>query len=110
MEESMSKKEVSFWSRLGNVLRGKETLDPRELSIFKLAVWSTMLVWMVSFITIALFVALSLKTYALSLFGEGALGNVMAFLWAVSWVTTVLYTLFLMAKYTNKKMRGKRSE
>lgn len=89
-----------------NLLKGREKLSHRELSLFKLAVWSALLVWMVSFITIAFFVAISLKTYALTLFGTGAMGNVMAFIWGVSWIATVFYTLVLMAKYVNRKMRG----
>lgn len=93
-------------ARMWRIITGKEKLQPSEARLFKLAIWAALVVWMVSFLTISFFVAVSLKEFAHILFGTGIMGNVMAFLWGASWITTVLYILAGMARFANRKLRG----
>lgn len=85
----------------------RRKLSPRDVGYFKLAVWAALLVWSVSFITISFFVAQSLANWGESLF-TGFWGELTGFVWAVTYVMTVFYIIYLIMRWTNKKLRGQK--
>ena len=83
----------------------RQRLNPKDVKYFKLAVWSAIMVWVVSFITISFFVSITLDHLGQELFA-GGLGFFTGKLWAVSYVMTVFYIIYLMLRWVNRKLRG----
>jgi hypothetical protein len=83
----------------------KKQLKPKDVKYFKLAVWTAIMVWVVSFITISFFVSLSLDTLGQELF-DGTLGFFTGKLWAISYTMTVFYIIYLMLRWVNRKLRS----
>jgi len=83
----------------------RQRLSKREELYFKLAVWSALITWIVSFIIIS-FVVASALDYLACLLAEGLLGHIIGFLWATSYIMVVLLTIYKLVKWVNKKLRG----
>jgi hypothetical protein len=83
----------------------RQRLSQREEQYFKLAVWSAIITWIVSFIIISFVVAGALD-YMAGILVDGLMGHVVGFLWATSYVMVVLLTIYKLVKWVNKKLRS----
>jgi len=83
----------------------RNRLSPKDVKYFKLAVWAALITWVVSFISISVIVAMALDVLGQKFF-DGTLGDVIGFFWAVSYIMTAFYAIYLMVRWANRKLRG----
>lgn len=82
-------------------------LKPKELSLLKLVAWSMMVVWMVFFFALSLAIARTSARVALLAFGFDKWGQTAAWVLPVWIVFTALLIIFLVGRWTNKKLGRK---
>lgn len=88
--------------------RLRDRLSERDKVLFKLSLWTVLVVWMVFFFAYSIVMA---KTFALRspyLFGTGLWGQVMTWVLPVWTVFTSLLTIVLMSRYAYRKLSPKR--
>jgi len=87
------------------MLKGlRNGLSPREVVLFRLAIWTCLVVWMVLFFAFSIVMAGYFAGLGPDLFGEGFGGQVMTWVLPVWTVFTSMLIIVFMARFANKKL------
>jgi len=84
----------------------RDRLTPRQVSLFKLAVWTTLFVWIVFFSAFSIVVAGVLAGLAPQVFGVSIWGQVMSWVLPVWYIFTTFLIIVIIARYANAKLRS----
>ena len=90
--------------------RLRDKLSERDKTLFKLVLWSMLVVWMVFFFTYSMVIAKIFATIAPAIYGVGIWGQIMTWIGPIWVVFTALLIVVIMAKYANRKLSPKKKE
>lgn len=83
----------------------RNRLTPRQVSLFKLAVWTMLFVWMIFFAAFSIVIAGVLAGLTPQVFGPGIWGQVMTWVLPVWYVFTSFLIVIIIARYANRKLK-----
>lgn len=88
----------------------RDRLSERDKTLFKLVLWSMLVVWMVFFFTYSMVIAKIFATIAPGIYGVGLWGQIMTWVGPVWVIFTSLLIIIGMAKYATKRLLPKKKE
>lgn len=86
-------------------LRGK--LNPKQVALFKLVVWTILLVWMVFFLAQSIITAQTLARWAPQMFPQTPYYQALARMIPYWYVFTIGLVEFIIARWAFRKLKGK---
>lgn len=88
----------------------RRRLTPRQVVLFKLAVWSALLVWMVFFTTYTIIMTQPLAKWTTIYFPGTPFYQTLARMVPFWWVFTCVLTVVLIARWARRKLRPTEGE
>ncbi len=88
--------------------RLRDKLSEKDKALFKLALWTMLIVWMVFFLSYSIVMARIFAIRSPFLFGVGTWGQVMTWVLPVLVVFTSLLTVIIIARYAAKKLSSRK--
>lgn len=86
-------------------LRPKIKLTRKDVALVKLTVWSALIVWMLFLLMFAIVGAMVLADRSKDVW-DGVAGDMMSWFLPIWFIYTLLFVIYLIARWSNKKLRG----